>query len=512
MESLKNFFDRKFELSKKDILSIAITAVYALITIILVAHHEPFEDEVNVWMILHNLEGFAMWKHIFEDGNPPGFYMLLLPFVKAGMSYFCVQFACWLSCVLSVFLLNRFSPFPAFLNIIITFSAPMLYVYPVIARCYSLLPLLIMLAAVLYPCGGNSGGDSKSRNDEIRTVLYLLVLAAIAQNHVIMFAFAGLMFALFVYQHFYKAGERRPFVIAAAAAGFVALAAILLQSFIAIKMNFRYSNPDTISFLTITKVLSDFFSCFFDITKGNFFYSTTPDGGFLFYTALFIIVGFVAFLFYYLLKSKKTFFSIALLSVLFPLYIYITRSSTVVIPPYRVFIVHLFLIFFFWIILENRHKEICVLYRNKLFLCIMSLVFLVSVPSGISISLKDLKKNFSSAGNIAFFIEKNIPDDGQNIIVSPVSWLCAGVAFHLKDRAIYSMNGNRIMFIDMHPDIMENRLAERGLITKGKKLYVLMARGEMDDYRKNFLSQYALVYETPASMIINEDFLLYRVF
>ena len=60
MNFVKNLFGRKIEFSNKDIFCIAITAIYALITLVLVAHHEPFEDEVNVWMILHNLKGFAI--------------------------------------------------------------------------------------------------------------------------------------------------------------------------------------------------------------------------------------------------------------------------------------------------------------------------------------------------------------------------------------------------------------------------------------------------------------------
>ena len=505
MESLKNFFDRKFELSKKDILSIAITAVYALITIILVAHHEPFEDEVNVWMILHNLEGFAMWKHIFEDGNPPGFYMLLLPFVKAGMSYFCVQFACWLSCVLSVFLLNRFSPFPAFLNIIITFSAPMLYVYPVIARCYSLLPLLIMLAAVLYPCGGNSGGDSKSRNDEIRTVLYLLVLAAIAQNHVIMFAFAGLMFALFVYQHFYKAGERRMSVIAAAFIVFAALSEIVLQCATAVKTNISYYRFNHISLESLKSVFSPFFSCFFDISSCSLFSGGIDKGNFIFYFSLFAAVLLCICFLCCLYRKNKIFAVICLSAILFPLYIYITRYS--IILPYRVFAVHLFFAFFLWIMLKKGEVSLSSVQGRILSVSALFL-FLMSVPTGVKTALRDFRGTFSSAREITDFIKNNIPDDGKSILVSPATWQGTTVAYYMHPRPVFALNGKIIKYIELHHGALENRLAESG-ITKGKEYIYIVA----SKYQREYLEscEYTFIYETQPAMIVEEEYVLYRI-
>ncbi|MBO4556750.1 MAG: hypothetical protein J5706_08320, partial [Elusimicrobiales bacterium] len=386
MYFVKNLFNRKIEFSKKDIFSIAITAIYVLITLILVAHHEPFEDEVNVWMILRNLEGFAMWKHIFDDGNPPGFFMLLLPFVKSGLSYLSVKMICWLSCVMSVFLLNRFSPFPLFLNIIITFSAPMLYAYPVMARCYSLLPLLIILLAMFYPRYNMPAEDMKSKREEIRIVIYLLVLAAIAQNHVIMFAFSGLMFALFAYQNFYKAEERRASVIAAAFAVFIALAAIVFQALFVVKTHIGYKVYNPVTLASLEKVISSFFGCFFDIASCTMFAGGLDKDKFIFGIALSVSLFLFFAVLFCLYKKNKTFFFICLAGVLFPLYIYITRFS--VILPYRVFIVHLFFICFLWIIMKNGNHLDGTVY-GKALIASLSFLFLMSVPSGIVMSLKD---------------------------------------------------------------------------------------------------------------------------
>ena len=505
MNFVKNLFGRKIEFSNKDIFCIAITAIYALITLVLVAHHEPFEDEVNVWMILHNLKGFAMWKHIFDDGNPPGFFMLLLPFVKSGLSYLSVKMICWLSCVLSVFLLNRFSPFPVFLNVIITFSAPMLYAYPVIARCYSLLPLLIILAAMLYPSVSDSDTANKGNHNEICAVLYLLVLAAIAQNHVIMFAFAGLMFALFAYQRFYKAGERRLPVIAAAFAVFIALAAIVFQSVLVLKTHIGYKIPNPVNLTSLKNVILPFFSCFFDMASCTMFSGGIDNIKFIFKISVTVSIFVVLLILYCLYKKNKTFFFICLAGIIFPLYIYITRRSVVF--PNRVFIVHLFFIFFFWIIIKNS-KILAEKSYGKILIASLSFLFLLSVPSGIAMSFSDFNGNFSSAMDIADFIKVNIPDDGKSIIVSPGSWQGVPVAYYLYPRPVFALNGKQIKHIEAHSSTLENHLAESG-ITKGKNyIYIVASKYQ----RENLASSgYTFIYETTPAIIMEEDYVLYRI-
>jgi hypothetical protein len=472
---------------------------------ILIAHHEPFEDELNVWMILHNVEGFAMWRHIWEDGNPPGFFLLLLPFVKAGLSYISVQSVCWFSCVLAVFFLNRFSPFPAYLNILITFSAPMLYVYPVIARCYSLLPLLIFSAAWLYSCHVKTGNT-----DTVKTVIYLLLLAAIAQNHVIMFAFAGGMFVLFLYES-YIARERRPSVIIAASITFTALAAIVLQCVASVKTNLSYLKFNDITFESLKNVLVPFFSCFFDMTNGSMFYNTLADDSMLLYILLFIPLIIFFILLFYLFNAGKKYAVILILSVLFPIYIYVTRTA--VIFPNRVFTTHIFFIFFFWIIMKKADETAKKVRGNKMLLFSLSLLFIISIPTGINTAVKDFKGRFSSAENMAAFIQQNIPDDGESVLISVGNWLTAGVVYYLGDRPVYAMNGRRIRYIDMDVKVFENKLQESGLLNGKKYVFIIVSKGFLDEDkdRETLVSAYTLVYKTPKSMLPNEDFYLYRI-
>ena len=499
MNFVKNLFDRKIELSNKDILNITITAVYALITLILVAHHEPFEDELNVWMILNNFSGFQLFERAFEGGNSLIMYLIMWPFAKAGFSYYCVRIVCWLSCVLAVFVLNCLSPFPLFINAIITFSAPMLYFYPVIARSYSLLPLFLFSAAFFF---SDRNIDKDGRN--IGYVLFLLLLAAISMTHVIMFAFVALMLFLFVYQRFYLQRRRHKSEIAASAITLASLTIIVVQVLVAMKAVSQFGNKSTV-LAPLKGVLIPFFACFFDTTKGNIFYSYTPNSGLLFYLPLFVAIILFCGMLIFLYRREKKYFWIFLLSVCFPLYIYLTTYSIIV--PYRVFTVHLLLVFFFWTAVKNNNETSIKMLHNKLFLTVMSLFFLISVPSGFSMAYSDLKQNFSSAINAAEYIKKNIPDDGKNILISPFPWEGAAVAFYLAPRAIYLLNGEKVMCIEDRPGALENRLAESGILAGREWLYVVASI-----YHFETLASlgYEFVYITPKSMVIEDHYVIFR--
>ncbi len=500
MYYIKQFFDKKITLSNKAISGLIITAVYALITIILVSHHEPFEDELNLWMILNNFSGFQLAERAFEGGNSLILYLLMWPFAKAGFSYYCVKIVCWLSCVLAVFVLNCLSPFPLFINVIITFSAPMLYFYPVIARSYSLLPLFLFSAAFFF---SDKNIDKNGRN--IGYVLFLLLLAAISMTHVIMFAFVALMLFLFVYQRFYLQRKRSKSEIAAASITLASLTVIVVQVLVAMRAVSQFGNKSTVS-TPLKGVLIPFFACFFDTTKGNLFYSYTPNSGLLFYLPLFSVIVLFCGMLFFLYRTEKKYFWIFVLSVCFPIYIYLTTYSVIV--PYRVFTVHLLLVFFFWITFKNNNEISIKMLHNKMFLTVISLFFLITIPSGIKLAVNDFNGRFSAARDIADFIKRNIPDDGTGVLISPSPWQGTAVAFYLDPVPVYMLNGNEIKCIDDRPGALDNRLAESG-ITKGKRyIYIIASK-----YQREYLASrgYTFIYETPPAMITEEDYVLYRI-
>ncbi|MBO4556749.1 MAG: hypothetical protein J5706_08315, partial [Elusimicrobiales bacterium] len=317
----------------------------------------------------------------------------------------------------------------------------------------------------------------------------------------------GLMFALFAYQNFYKAEERRASVIAAAFAVFIALAAIVFQCLIAMQadISIRYNTFNSITLASLGKVISSFFGCFFDMASSSIFSGGIDDGQFILKISLYASIFLVLLILFCLYKKNKTFFFICLAGVLFPLYIYVTRYS-VILPP-RVFIVHLFFICFLWIMMKNGNILAGKVY-GKVLIASLSFLFLMSVPSGIVMSLKDFYGNFSSSADIAGFIKANIPDDGKSIIVSPAPWQGVPVAYYMYPRPVFALNGKQIKYIDLHPGTLDNRLAESGIM-KGKDYIFIIA----SKYQKDYLASrgHTFIYETPPAMLTEEDYVLYRI-
>lgn len=113
--------------------------------------HEIWADEAQVWQIVQNVSFLGLFKHLVNEGHPSLFYLINMPFAKAGCSAAFMQIFCWLCTTLSVFLLWQFAPFKQYTKFAITLSAGFLYFFPVIARSYSIIPLLVFAIALVYP-------------------------------------------------------------------------------------------------------------------------------------------------------------------------------------------------------------------------------------------------------------------------------------------------------------------------------------------------------------------------
>ena len=145
---------------------------------------------------------------------------------------------------------------------------------------------------------------------------------------------------------------------------------------------------------------------------------------------------------------------------------------------------------------------------GKALIASLSFLFLMSVPSGIVMSLKDFYGNFSSSADIAGFIKANIPDDGKSIFVSPGSWQGVPVAYYMYPRPVFALNGKQIKHIDPHPDTLENHLNESGIM-KGKDYIYIIAPKNQREYLAS--RGYTFIYETSPAIFMEEDYVLYRI-
>jgi hypothetical protein len=124
--------------------------LYSAINIIILLHHEPWEDEAHAWLIARDLDIISIFKQMAYDGTPALWYMFLVPFAKTGLPYISEFILHLMIAVAAVTVFILYAPFSKLTKILFIFSYYMAYEYSIIARSYCLSILLLFLIATLY--------------------------------------------------------------------------------------------------------------------------------------------------------------------------------------------------------------------------------------------------------------------------------------------------------------------------------------------------------------------------
>ncbi len=139
------------KISKNIILALLFTFVYFVICIVIDINRVPFWDEARAWLIAQNcniLEYLDLMKlecHMFV------WYLIIFPFAKLNLFYpYSMQFLNTVIASAAIYVLWRKAPFLIYEKILITFSVPFLFLWGVVARCYSIGILFIFLALMYY--------------------------------------------------------------------------------------------------------------------------------------------------------------------------------------------------------------------------------------------------------------------------------------------------------------------------------------------------------------------------
>lgn len=137
------------------------------------AHHEKWADEAQAWLIARDLSLKTIWFHELRYEGSPGLWHTILwiaqhlfhaPYAALGV----IGLACAAAGI--AFMLWK-APFPRPLRYMLAFSYFMVYQYAVIARPYTLLPLLTFAAAYFF--------RDRTHPERMTLVLALLSLLAV---------------------------------------------------------------------------------------------------------------------------------------------------------------------------------------------------------------------------------------------------------------------------------------------------------------------------------------------
>ena len=152
----------------------AITLIIYLLGVCTISFfHEPWFDEAQAWAIARS---GTIKEILFEiphyEGHPPLWHLILVPFAKLGAPYelsLAIVNIFFMTLAVAVLLFK--SPFPKLIRCLLPFNFFLFYQYGVISRPYCILVLAMFLAALCY----------KNRNEY--PVKYLLSLALMCAVH-----------------------------------------------------------------------------------------------------------------------------------------------------------------------------------------------------------------------------------------------------------------------------------------------------------------------------------------
>ena len=394
----------------------AVVILYALITLVAVFRHEIWADEAQVWMICKNLTFFGLFEHLVNEGHPSFFYLLLMPFAKLGSNIIYMQLVCWLSSVIAVFLLWRYSKFNTLTKTIITLSAPFLYFFPAVARNYSLIAPLVFSLAILH--------DKTDKHP----YLYSFLLVFLVNTHAIMFCFSFLLALRFLYKNVYIQIKNKSLDKSCAVSGGIILFgifALIFQLMGTTSSNcFIKFGTDEVLASAIRVILLFLFNSFDSHYLHSHIKYFNP------YTLgciTCVILSYLTLFVYFLIKNKKL-FAFLLLSVGFQFVVYILTYNYYVFPT-RIYSCYMIFLFCCWVLSDINAKNNI---SNKAINILISFMFILTLWNGIFNYYGDFVFEYSASKSTAAYIKQNINPKNSILFIDfpPPS---IPVAYYLND-------------------------------------------------------------------------------
>lgn len=166
---------------RKQLIGAGMLLVYAVLTLIGATHHELWFDEAQAWGIARDATLDTFTDILRHEGHPALWYLILMPFAKAGMHCEVINIISWLFSVAAAGLFVWKAPFGIVFKAAVLFSSGFLYFNSVNSRVYCLIPLLLFLIAIVYP-----------KRDKYAPI-YGLLVGLLANTHIMMCGLVGVL-------------------------------------------------------------------------------------------------------------------------------------------------------------------------------------------------------------------------------------------------------------------------------------------------------------------------------
>ena len=159
--------------------------VWIGVTAFTAAHHEPWRDEADPWLVARDAGPTAFVRRASLSGTPALWHLILVPLARGGAPYDAQKVLHLAIAAASVALILWRSPFPWVTKLTTVFSYFFAYEYAVVVRSYALTVLLLLLIAMWY---------RERRTHPWRYAIAVALLANTNTHSLFIAAFLGLFF------------------------------------------------------------------------------------------------------------------------------------------------------------------------------------------------------------------------------------------------------------------------------------------------------------------------------
>jgi hypothetical protein len=165
-----------------------VLGLWIVIVSFTINYHEKWADEAQAWLIARDLDLRTIWFHELRYEGSPGLWHTILWVVQHVFhaKYDAIGYIGMAGATAGVALLIFKAPFPRIIRWPLAFTYVMVYQYAVIARPYTLLPLLAFGAAILF---------NDIRHPERMTVV-LILLASLSVHGTIFSGCFGMAYLI----------------------------------------------------------------------------------------------------------------------------------------------------------------------------------------------------------------------------------------------------------------------------------------------------------------------------
>lgn len=190
------------ELNENKFFKYIIFFIFLFITFILILKHEIWTDEAEAWVIARELSLIDIIKQMKYEASPCLWHLLLAIPAKLGLSVFSMHIISWAFIGLAAYVIIFHAKWNIIVKLVVIFNPTFLYFLPVIARCYSLIAVLLLIWGVCY-----------SKRLEY-PIIYTLILCLLANTHIVICGFVGIASFIFIleYIHRLKHLSKRKFI------------------------------------------------------------------------------------------------------------------------------------------------------------------------------------------------------------------------------------------------------------------------------------------------------------